>query len=129
MVAAMKKRWLKRLLVLTALLLFVILGTAFYVYINLREIVVWYANRQYPELVLELRGAALRWSHIEFSDVVLKLRENNEEVVRIPSAKIGFSLIDLGEHRIGLVTITKPHVRISDRLLASTRNEQPAVPT
>lgn len=129
MLPAMKMRWLKRFLVFTSLLLVVMLCAAFYLYWNIREIVVWYANRQYPELMLDLRRASLHWNHIQITDAVLKLRENSEEVVRIPSAKIGFGLSDLGEHRIGTVTITKPHVRITDRLFALKPNEPTAAVT
>lgn len=125
----MKRRWLRRLLVFAAIVLFVTVGVAFYVYLNLRDIVVWYANRENPQLVLQLRSATLHWNRIELSDVTLKLRENNEEVVRIPSAKIGVSWSDIGQHRIGTVTLNKPHIHISDRLLGSAPNEPTAVST
>ena len=123
MLPEMKRRWLKRLLVVAAVLVLVTLGAGFYAYINLRDVVVWFANRGDPRLVLDLRRAALHWHRLELSDVVLRLRESNEEVVRIDSAAIGFSWRDLREHRIGAVTVKRPRVRISDRLLGAARND------
>jgi hypothetical protein len=118
----MKRGWLKRLLRLLTVMLFLAFGIGLFAYFNLRDVVVWYANRGNPRLELDVRRTSLRWNGIELSDVVLKLRENNEEVVRIPSARIGFSWSDLGQHRIGTVTLNKPHLRITDRLLGSPGN-------
>ena len=92
----MKRGWLKRLLRLLTVMLFLAFGIGLFAYFNLRDVVVWYANRGNPRLELDVRRTSLRWNGIELSDVVLKLRENNEEVVRIPSARIGFSWSDLG---------------------------------
>ena len=122
----MKRRWLKRFLVVAAALVFVTLGAGFYAYINLRDVVVWFANRGHPRLALDLRRAVLHGHRVEFSDVVLRLRENNEEAVRIDSAVIEFSWRGLREHRIGAVTVKRPRVRISDRLLGAVRNDAPA---
>ena len=88
----MKRGWRKRLLRLLTVLFFLAFGIGLYIYLNLRDVVVWYANRENPRLELDVRRASLRWNGIELSEVPLKLRENNEEVVRIPSARIGFSL-------------------------------------
>jgi len=45
---------------------------------------------------------------MEFSDVVLRLRDNKEEVVRIDSAVIKFSWRGLRQHKIGTVTVKRP---------------------
>ena len=126
MLPGMKRRWLKRFLVVTAVLVLVTLGAGFYAYINLRDVVVWFANRGHPWLVLDVRRAVLHWNRVEFSDVVLKLRENNEEAVRMDSATVKFSWRDLRGHSIGAVTVSRPRVRISDRLLGAARNETAA---
>ena len=125
----MKRRWLRRIFFLTALLLLLVLVAGVYVYSNLREIAVWYANRQYPALALDLRRAALGWNHIEFSDVVLRLRDTNEDVVRIPSVRVKFSWGGLGQHRLGTVTVTEPHVRVDDRFFASIGEKSRAMPS
>src|SRR5436189_3924659 len=132
----MKKRWLKWLLYAAVLLVFLALGVGLYAYLNIRDIVVWYANRENPRLVLDLRAASLRWNRIELSDIVLKLRDNNQEVVRIDSADISFSWDRLSVHRIGSVTVKRPHIRITDELLqtpptpsAHATSNQPNVST
>ena len=97
-----------------------------YVYSNFRDVVVWFANRGHPQLVVSVRHATLHWHRAELSDVVLKLRDNKEDVVRIDSAVINFSWRGLREHKIAAVTVKRPRVRISDRLLAAVRNDAPA---
>jgi hypothetical protein len=123
-----KKRWRRRLRNFVAVLLLVPLLAGLYAYFNFRDVVVWFANRGHPQLVLGVRHATLHWHRMEFSDVVLKLRDNKEEVVRIDSATIKFSWRGLREHKIGTVTVKRPRVRISDRLLAAVRNDAPAAP-
>src|SRR5262245_53525022 len=118
----MKRGWLKRLLRLVAVLAFIALGVALYAYLNLRDVVVWYANRGNPQLELDVRHASLRWNGIELGDVILKLRATNGEVVRIPSARIRFSWSDLGQHRIGTIILNKPHIRITDALVNAPGN-------
>src|SRR5437762_3260591 len=113
------KRWLRRLRFVATFLLIATLVGGFYAYFKLRDIVVWYANRGDSQLVLDLHRASLHWHRLRLSDVVLRLRENNEEVVRIDSATIKFSWRDLREHRIGAVTLNKPRLTITDRLLGS----------
>src|ERR1044071_3072213 len=129
MLPGMKRRWLKRLFLVATVLILVALGTGFYLYINLRDVVVWFANRGHPRLVLDLHGAAMHWNRMELSDLVLKLRENNEEVVRIDSAALEFSWRDLRNHSIGVVTVNRPRVRITDRLLEAARNDTTALTT
>jgi hypothetical protein len=121
-----KSRWGKRLRRVAAAVLLIPLLAGVYAYMNFRDVVVWFANRGHPQLVLGVRKATLHWHHMEFSDLVLKLRDNKEEVVRIDSAVIKFSWRGLREHKIGAVTVKRPRVRISDRLLAAVRNDPPA---
>ncbi|PYJ12202.1 MAG: hypothetical protein DMF06_00325 [Verrucomicrobia bacterium] len=121
-----KRRWGKRLRNLAAALVLIPLIAGLYAYLNFRDVVVWFANRGHPELVVSVRHAALHWHRMEFSDVVLKLRHNKEEVVRIDSAVINFSWRGLREHKIGAVTVKQPRVRITDRLFAAVRNDSPA---
>jgi hypothetical protein len=121
-----KGRWRRRLLIVAAVLLLAPLLAGFYAYIHFRDVVVWFANRGHPGLVLDVRRAALQWHRVKLSNVVLRLRENNEEVARIDSAVIEFSWRGLREHKIGAVTVTRPRVRISDRLLATVRSDPPA---
>ncbi len=113
----MKKRWLKTLLIGAAVMILATLAAGICAYLNLRDVVVWFANRGHPRLVLGLRRAELHSGRVEFFDLVLKLRENNEEAVHIDSAVIAYSWRDLRERCIGAVTINKPRIRISDRLL------------
>src|SRR4249920_734071 len=96
-----KRRWGKRLRRLAAVVILVPLLAGVYAYMNFRDVVVWFANRGHPELVVSVRRAALHWHRMDFSDVVLKLRDNKEEVVRIDSAVINFSWRGLREHKIG----------------------------
>jgi hypothetical protein len=121
-----KGRWGKRLRRLAAAVILIPLLAGLYAYMNFREVVVWFANRGHPQLVLDVGRATLHWHRMHFSDVVLKLRDNKEEVVRIDSAAIKFSWRDLREHKIGAVTVSRPRVRVSDRLLAAVRNDAPA---
>lgn len=123
-----KRRWRRRLLVFAAVLLFVPLLAGLYAYINFRDVVVWFANRGHPQLVLDVRRASLHWHRVHFSDVVLKVRGNNEEVVHIDSAVIEFTWRGLREHKLGAVTVKRPRVRISDRLIDALRND-PSAPT
>jgi hypothetical protein len=118
-----KRRWGKRLRIIAAAVLLVPLLAGLYAYLNFRDVVVWFANRGHPQLVLGVRHAALHWHRMEFSDVVLKLRDNKEEVARIDSAVIKFSWRGLREHKIGSVTVNRPRIRISDRLLGAMRND------
>lgn len=118
-----KGRWRKRLLVFVAVLLLAPVVAGFYAYANFRDVVIWFANRGHPELVVGVRRAALHWHRVELSDVVLKVRGKNEEVVRIDSAVIEFSWRGLREHQIGAVTVNQPRVRISDQLLEAVRND------
>lgn len=124
-----KGRWGKRLRRIAAVLLLVPLLAGLYAYLNFRDVVVWFANRGHPQLVLGVRHATLHWHRMEFSDVVLKLSDNKEDVVRIDSAVIRFTWRGLREHKIGTVTVTRPRLRISDRLLAAVRNDPPAPAT
>jgi hypothetical protein len=121
-------RWRRRLLIVAAVLLLAPLLAGFYAYIHFRDVVVWFANRGHPGLVLDVRRAALHWHRVKLSNVVLRLRENSEEVAQIESAVIEFSWRGLREHKIGAVTVTRPRVRISDHLLAAVRNDAPAAP-
>jgi hypothetical protein len=121
-----KGRWRKRLSIVAAVLLLAPVVAGVYAYANFRDVVVWFANRGHPELVIGVRRATLHWHRVELSDVVLKLRDNSEEVVRIDSAEIQFSWRGLRENKIGAVTVHRPRVRISDRLLEAVRNDTPA---
>jgi hypothetical protein len=121
-------RWGKRLRRIAAAVILIPLLAGFYAYINFRDVVVWFANRGHPQLVLGVRNATLHWHRMEFSDLVLTLRDNKEEVVRIDSAVIKFTWRGLREHKIGAVTVKRPRARISDRLLAAVRNDTPAPP-
>lgn len=114
----MKRRWRKRLLIVAGILLV----AGIFAYLNLRGVVVWFANRGDPLLVLELRHASLYWDRLELSGVVFKLRGTSEEVVRADSAVTEFSWRGLREHRLGAVTVKRPKIRISDRLLGAARN-------
>lgn len=109
----MKRRWRKRLLILAVILLVAVA----YLYFNLPGIIVRLANRGDPLLLLDLRHATLHWHRLELSGVVFKLRGTDEEVVRSDKATIEFSWHGLREHRLGNVTVKKPRIRISDRLL------------
>lgn len=123
-----KKRWRKLLRVFAAVFLFTLLLAGLYAYINFRDVVVWFANRGHPQLVLDVRRASLHWHRVHFSDVVLKVRGNNEEVVHIDSAVIEFTWRGLREHKLGVVTVKRPRVRISDRLIEALRSD-PSAPT
>jgi hypothetical protein len=121
-----KKRGRKRLRRLAAVLLFVPLLAGLYAYINFRDVVVWYANRGQPQLVFDVRRASLHWHRVHFSDVVLKVRGNGEEVVHVDSAVIDFTWRGLRQHKFGVVTVKRPRVRINDRLIAVLRNDPSA---
>jgi hypothetical protein len=121
-----KGRWRRRLRIFTTVLFFTALLAGLYAYINFRDVVVWFANRGHPQLVLDVRRASLHWHRVRFSDVVLKVRGNNEEVVHIDSAVVEFTWRGLREHQLGVVTVKRPQVRISDRLIETLRNDPSA---
>lgn len=122
-----KRRWRKRLLVFAAVLLLAPVVGGLYAYANFRDVVIWFANRGHPELVLDVRRASLHWHRVHFSDVVLKLHGTGEKVVHIDSAVVEFTWRGLREHKLGAVTLKRPRVRISDRLVEALRND-PSVP-
>ena len=118
MLPPVRRRWWKRLRIFGTILLL----AGLLVYLNVRGIIVWFANRGNPPLMLDLRSASLHLDRLELSGVVIKMRGTKEEVIRADSASVEFSWQSLREHRLGEVTVKKPQVRINDRLLDAARN-------
>ncbi|MGB8354227.1 MAG: hypothetical protein WCD79_10095, partial [Chthoniobacteraceae bacterium] len=106
-----------------------------YLYYNLTDIVVWFANRVHPELVAELKHAAFVSLHsIEVKNLTLKLRNPGEQVLGIEKADIDFHWRDLWKHRIGSIQVSNPQIFINDRLLnlplsTATGNQPDTKPT
>lgn len=123
-----KKRWRRRLRNFVAVLLLVPLLAGLYAYLNFRDVVVWFANRGHPQLVLDVRRASLHWHRVHFYDVALKVRGTGEKVVHIDSAVVEFTWRGLRDHKLGVVTVKRPRIRISDRLIEALRND-PSAPT
>jgi len=112
-------RWLRRLTFLAVVLSSLIAAVLVYLYYNLTDVVVWFANRVHPELVAELKHAAFTGARkIEIKGLSLKLRDNKEQVLGIEKAEIGFTWHDLRNHRIGSIHVVNPQLVVSDHLLA-----------
>lgn len=119
-------RWLRRLL-LTLLVLAVASGLALYfLYVNLTEVVVWFANRAHPRLAVEAQHARfVTKRRIEITHVSLKLKREREEVLGIETAVIDFTWRGLLARRIDRIRIEKPRVFASDHLLGGTDQKPP----
>jgi hypothetical protein len=111
------RRWIRWLRRAGFSLLFVFLLTAaliFYVYKNLANIVVWYAARTYPQMVVELKSASfVSKQRIEIHNLSLKLRDGRGQILGVEKAVIDFSLRGLRAHRIDGVNLQTPAIHFT----------------
>ncbi|MEI8340045.1 MAG: hypothetical protein WCH43_00725, partial [Verrucomicrobiota bacterium] len=120
MAAKRKRRWAVCLCRTILAFVLILLGFAFLAYRNLRDVVVWFANRSHSQLSLSLEKVEFTsLERLVFSGIVVKQRGTPEEVVRIDSANVDFKWSELRAHRISAVHLQSPRIRISDALLAS----------
>src|SRR5580698_2401116 len=111
-------RWLRLLAFFAVVVTTLTAAVLIYLYYNLTDVVVWFANRVHPELVAELKHAAFASAHsIEVKNLTLKLRNPGEQVLGIEKADIDFHWRDLWKHRIGSIQVSNPQIFINDRLL------------
>ena len=121
--------WLRRLTFLAVVVAALIAAVLIYLYYNLTDVVVWFANRVHPELVAELKHAAFVSLHrIEAKNLTLKLRNHSEQVLGIEMAGIDFHWRDLWKHRIGSIQVSNPQIFIDDRLLGLPLSTQTSTP-
>ena len=111
-------RWMRWFGAAFALLLISLTLLGFYLYHNLTGVVVWFANRSHPRLLLELQHAGFTGSHrIELQNVALKPDGGHDPVLLIEKAVIDFNWSDLRNHRIGSIQVENPRVSANDALL------------
>ena len=113
-------RWLRLLAATLALLLACLIILSFYLYHNLTDVVVWFANRSQPGMALELQRAEFTsGSRIEFQNLTLKTGRQSDPALRIEKAVIDFTWNDLRNHRIASIQVENPSISITDALLNS----------
>ncbi len=130
------RRWLRLLRWAAAAFMLLVIAFAllgFYLYHNLTGVVVWFANRSHPGLVLELKHAEFTGAHrIEFQNIALKPQSGNDPVLVIEKAVIDFKWADLRNHRIASIQVENPRVSVTDALLnapAQKTAETPPLPS
>jgi hypothetical protein len=104
---------------LAVVLLLVGLGT-WWAHQHLTRLIVGSFHRTYPDLEMTAKAAALTGTgELNMKNVRIRARADGSDVLSVPSAKVRFSWSGIRTHYIQEITVEKPRITVSDKLLAA----------